>query len=471
MAKTIAVAYGDGIGAEITDSTLKIIGYANAGIQAEYVELGHEAYKKGYESGVPDYSIDTMKRTGVLLKGPIMTPQGGGYKSVNVTLRKMFDMYINVRRCKSYPFVQSLHQGVDMVIVRENSEDLYCGIEYEMHEGYMCAMKFISRSASERICRFAFEYAKRNNRRKVTCITKDNILKKTDGLFHNVFDEIAKEYPEIVANHYIVDIGAAHIAANPGIVDVVVTQNLYGDILSDIAAQVTGSVGMGSSLNIGSEIAMFEAVHGSAPDIAGKGIANPSGLLSAAIEMLIYLQEREAAQRIYSAWIDTLNDGLHTGDIFRANFSQQRCTTQEFTDAIISRMTHQTKVIVGYNNNLPKAQSPIATSSDKTNKTIGIDIYIHWNDTLGSLLVPLQQIQCNLKLRKISKEGCEVSPDNDSIIRGILCCSVAPTNLGDAITDLDIETLIIQLHKQSIKFTGIMKIMYSHTDTESNIDE
>src|SRR5690606_24987824 len=213
-------------------------------------------------------------------KAPITTPQGGGYKSLNVTTRKALGLYANVRPCVSYnPFIASKHPEMDVVIVRENEEDLYAGIEYrQTNDVYQC-LKLISRPGSEKICRYAFEYARTNNRKKVTCFIKDNIMKLTDGIFHKVFDEVAAEYPEIESDSLIVDIGSAFLADRPGTLDVIVTENLYGDIISDIAAQITGSVGLAGSANIGDDYAMFEAIHGSAPTIAGKNIANPSGLL------------------------------------------------------------------------------------------------------------------------------------------------------------------------------------------------
>ena len=292
----ITVAYGDGIGPEIMKATLAILDAAGAQLEYEVIEIGEKVYLKGISSGMEPNAIDSLRANKVFLKSPITTPQGGGFKSLNVTTRKSFGLYANVRPCKAYsPFIKTHFPKTDLVIIRENEEDLYAGIEHrQTQEVYQC-LKVISQPGSEKIIRYAFEYAKKYGRKKVTCMTKDNIMKLADGLFHKTFLEIAKEYPGIETDHKIIDIGTALIADRPEIFDVIVTLNLYGDIISDVAAQVTGSVGLGGSANVGAEVAMFEAIHGSAPDIAGKDIANPSGLLNGAIMMLVHIGQHEIA--------------------------------------------------------------------------------------------------------------------------------------------------------------------------------
>src|SRR5437868_12497378 len=282
MAKNtpIIVAYEDGIGPEIMDATLHIIQAAGARIEIEPIEVGEKVYLRGINAGIEPGAWESLRRTRVFLKAPITTPQGGGFKSLNVTTRKMLGLYANVRPCVAYaPFVHTRHPGMDVVIVRENEEDLYAGIEYRQTKDVTQGLKLISRPGSERIVRYAFEYAVRHKRTKVTCFTKDNIMKLTDGLFHKVFDEIAAEYPAIENEHWIVDIGAAKLANTPDVFDVVVMPNLYGDILSDVAAQIAGSVGLAGSANIGENVAMFEAIHGSEPRRAGQNLVKPSGLL------------------------------------------------------------------------------------------------------------------------------------------------------------------------------------------------
>ena len=335
----ITVAPGDGIGPEITEATLRVLRAAGAQIAPETISVGEAQYLAGHSSGIAPESWDSLRRTRVLLKGPITTPQGGGFKSLNVTIRKTLGLYANVRPCVTYhPFVKTLHPEMDLVIVRENEEDLYAGIEHRQTDQVYQCLKLVTRPGCEKIIRYAFEYAVNNARRKVTCMTKDNIMKMTDGLFHKVFDEIAKEYPQIETEHMIIDIGAARLATRPERFDVIVTLNLYGDIISDIAAEITGSVGLAPSANIGERIAMFEAIHGSAPDIAGKGIANPSGLLLAGVMMLIHIGQSEVAERVHNAWLRTIEDGIITADL-RGSLSVGRpFGSMDFADAVIDRL-------------------------------------------------------------------------------------------------------------------------------------
>ena len=237
-----------------------------------------------------------------------------------------------------HPYVDTKHPEMDIVIVRENEEDLYAGIEHQQTNDVVQCLKLISRPGSEKIVRYAFEYARRNNRKKVTCFTKDNIMKQTDGLFHKVFDEIGAEYPDIENEHWIVDIGAAKMADTPEAFDVIVMPNLYGDILSDVAAQIAGSVGLAGSANIGDQCAMFEAIHGSAPRRAGQNMANPSGLLLGAVMMMVHIDQPDIAERVHNAWLRTLEDGLHTYDIYKEGVSKQKVGTKEFAAAVVERV-------------------------------------------------------------------------------------------------------------------------------------
>src|SRR5438067_7352096 len=335
----ITVAYGDGIGPEIMEATLHVLKEAGAKLDIQRIEIGEKVYLGGHSSGIEDSSWDSLRTTKVFLKAPITTPQGGGFKSLNVTVRKTLGLYANVRPCVSYhPFVETKHPGMDVVIVRENEEDLYAGIEYRQTDQVMMGLKIISRPGSERIVRYAFEYARRHNRKKVTCFTKDNIMKFTDGLFHKIFNEIAAEYADLENEHWIVDIGAAKMADTPDAFDVVVMPNLYGDILSDVAAQIAGSVGLAGSANIGDYCAMFEAIHGSAPRRAGQNLANPSGLLLAAVMMLVHIDQPDVATLVHNAWLRTIEDGIHTYDIYVEGVSKEKVGTREFTDAVIARL-------------------------------------------------------------------------------------------------------------------------------------
>ena len=378
--REITVAYGDGIGPEIMAATLKILDAAGAALTYDMIEIGEKVYTSGVKTGIPESAWESLRRTKVFLKAPITTPQGGGYKSLNVTMRKALSMYANVRPVKAYaPYVMTPYPMMDVVIIRENEEDLYAGIEHQFTNDSVQALKLISRPGSERIVRYAFEYARAYGRRKVTCMTKDNIMKQADGLFHKVFDEVATEYPEIENDHKIIDIGSALVAARPDRLDVIVTLNLYGDIISDIAAEVAGSVGLGGSANIGESFAMFEAIHGSAPDIAGQGIANPSGLLGGALMMLVHLGQSDVAERIRNAWLKTLEDGLHTADIHRPQVSTRRVSTGEFADAVIARLGQEPTTLRPERYGRHEAMHVTVTRPTPRPKAlVGVDVYFDW---------------------------------------------------------------------------------------------
>ncbi len=378
----ITVAYGDGIGPEIMEATLHILGQAGARIETEVIEIGEKVYLRGNSAGIEPSAWESLRRTKVFLKAPITTPQGGGFKSLNVTTRKTLGLYANVRPCVAYhPFVKTKHPGMDLVVVRENEEDTYAGMEYRLSENVVECLKLITRPGSEKIVRYAFEYALRHNRKKVTCFTKDNIMKMTDGLFHKVFDEIGQDYPEIEKEHWIVDIGAAKMADTPEAFDVIVMPNLYGDILSDVAAQIAGSVGLAGSSNIGTQCAMFEAIHGSAPRRAGQNLANPSGLLLGAVLMLVHIEQHDVAERVHNAWLATMEDGVHTYDVYTEGHSKQKVGTKEFAQAVVDRLgkTPHTLKPAHYRAAPPKKARPDRTAQRPAEtKLEGIDIYVAW---------------------------------------------------------------------------------------------
>lgn len=412
----ITVARGDGIGPEITDAVLRVLEAANAPLDYEFIEVGEAVYKKGTLAGIAPEAFDTIRRNRVLLKGPITTPQGGGFKSVNVTIRKALGLFANVRPMKSYaPFVLSPHPHMNLVIIRENEEDLYAGIEHQQTREVTQVLKLISRPGTERIVRYAFEYARAYGRRKVTCMTKDNIMKITDGLFHKVFDEVRAEYPDIESDHQIIDIGAARLAAQPERFDIIVTLNLYGDILSDIAAQIAGSVGLAGSANIGGQLAMFEAVHGSAPDIAGRGIANPSGLLVAATQMLVHLGESATAETIKNAWLTTIEDGIHTADIYREGLDRSEVSTEHFTDAIIERLGSKPRILTPVHYHPTGVHVSIQPTRPSVKTLEGVDVFLHWDEagrnphTLGHALEALDGDGLTLKM--ITNRGVKVYPE------------------------------------------------------------
>jgi len=411
----ITIAPGDGIGPEIMDATLRILQAAGAAIETESIEVGERAYLSGISSGIPPAAWETLRKNKIFLKGPITTPQGGGYKSLNVTMRKMLGLYANIRPCQSYhPFVSTKHPIMDVVIIRENEEDLYAGIEHQQTDEVIQCLKLISKPGTEKIIRYAFDYVRTCGRKKISCFTKDNIMKLTDGLFHKTFTKIGAEYPEIEQEHLIVDIGAARLADTPEQFDVIVMPNLYGDILSDVAAQITGSVGLGGSVNIGNNFALFEAIHGSAPQIAGKDIANPSGLLLAAIQMLLHIKQEKPATLIQNAWLSTIEDGIHTADIYHSETSKEKVGTRAFADAIISRLGKQPIQLkpVAFQQVIQQVQQAYLPETPANKQLVGVDLFIcNTNRNAEELAVNLNQGSLQtLVLQMITNRGTKVWP-------------------------------------------------------------
>jgi isocitrate dehydrogenase len=444
----ITIAKGDGIGPEIMDATLEILLAAGARLEFDEIKVGEKVYLEGNKSGISPESWDIIRRNKIFLKAPITTPQGGGYKSLNVTTRKFLGLYANVRPCKSlYPFVATKHPVMDVVIIRENEEDLYAGIEHQQTDEVVQCLKLISRPGCEKIVRYAFEYAKHHHRRKVTCFTKDNIMKQTDGLFHTVFDEIAKEYPEIENEHWIIDIGAAKLADTPEAFDVIVMPNLYGDVLSDVAAQITGSVGLAGSANIGEECAMFEAIHGSAPRRAGQDVANPSGLLQGAIMMLNHIGQGEVAVKVQNAWLTTIEEGIHTYDIYKEGVSKSKVGTKEFAKAVIANLGKKPALLEAVSNssnaafNLPKYERKPSIKKDLE----GVDVFVHWNGlNPAELAQRMKKIETKgIKLSMITNRGIKVWPDGfkETFCTDHWRCRFKPDS-GESISKLNIIELL-----------------------------
>jgi len=454
--KRITVAKGDGIGPEIMDATLSIIKAAGAQIEIDEIEVGEKVYLSGNTSGISKESWDIIRRNKIFLKAPITTPQGGGYKSLNVTTRKFLGLYANIRPCMSlHPFVSTKHPQMDIIIVRENEEDLYAGIEHQQTDEVVQCLKLISRPGCEKIVRYAFEYAKQHGRKKVTCFTKDNIMKQTDGLFHEVFDEIAKEYPEIENEHWIIDIGAAKMADTPEAFDVIVMPNLYGDVLSDVAAQIAGSVGLAGSANIGEECAMFEAIHGSAPRRAGQNMANPSGLLQGAIQMLTHIGQVKVAEKVQNAWLKTIEDGIHTYDIYKEGVSRQKVGTREFAEAVIQNLgavPTQLKAVHFSEEKtltLPKYQR----KQPKKKDLVGVDLFVHWPgkdaNELAALVHPIEKE--GVQLNMITNRGIKVYPDGfpETFCTDHWRCRFKPTE-GNVLTKAGIIELLQQAESRGI---------------------
>ncbi|MFW5995400.1 MAG: NADP-dependent isocitrate dehydrogenase, partial [Spirochaetia bacterium] len=457
MSKTpITVAYGDGIGPEIMEASLRILQAGGAQFDIDEVTVGEKEYLAGNTSGIDPAVWDSIRRTKVFFKAPITTPQGGGFKSINVTTRKTLSLYANVRPTRSlYPFVETKHHNQDLVIIRENEEDLYAGIEHrQTDEVYQC-LKLISRPGSERIIRYAFEYARANKRKKVTCFTKDNIMKLTDGIFRKIFDEVAAEYPDIENEFWIVDIGAAKMADTPERFDVIVLQNLYGDILSDVAAQIAGSVGLAGSANIGEHGAMFEAIHGSAPRRAGQNLANPSGLLLGGVMMMAHIGQPDVAERVHNAWLKTIEDGVHTYDIFRDSVSKQKVGTKEFADAVIERLGQKPgtldPVTYGGTAGIPKASDAVRQHPAKK-ELQGIDVFLDWVEdnrdpnVLGEKLSKAGND--DLELSMITNRGLKVWPKGapETFCTDHWRCRFMATKSGAKVTQQQIIDLLQRVH-------------------------
>ncbi len=457
----ITVAEGNGIGPEIMTAVLHILQESDAQLEIKKVEIGEKVYLEGQPTGIDPSTWETIRHTAAFLKGPITTPQGGGFKSLNVTIRTTLGLYANVRPCVSYyPFVETKHPNMNVVIIRENEEDLYTGIEYRQTPEVYEALKIITQPGCEKIIRYAFEYAQAHQRKKVTCFTKDNILKLSDGLFHKIFDEIGKEYPHIEKEHWIIDIGTAKLADTPTIFDVIVLPNLYGDILSDVAAQIAGSVGLAGSANIGVQRAMFEAIHGTAPQFAGQNYANPSGLLLAAVLMLVHIGQPEVAAQIHNAWLKTIEEGIHTADIFKENISNIKVGTKEFAEAVIQRLGQYPHTLprVHYTKS-PKSSDMIeAVRINQTNsltkkELVGVDIFIQWNHSVHELANQLNHLpNQSLKLSMISNRGVKVWPDKhpETFCVDSWRCRFTHQKKNTLITYEEVINLLIALTKKRL---------------------
>lgn len=413
----ITVAHGDGIGPEIMGATLKILEAAGAALDIHTIEIGEKVYNAGVKNGIRPEAWDTLLETQVFLKAPITTPQGGGFKSLNVAVRKTLGMFANVRPSIAYaPFVETKHPGMNVVIVRENEEDLYAGIEHQQTPDVVQCLKIITVPGSEKIIRYAFEYAVLNDRKKVTCFSKDNIMKMTDGLFHKIFDKVAAEYPQIESEHWIVDIGAAKLADKPEQFDVIVMENLYGDILSDVAAEIAGSVGLAGSANIGDACSMFEAIHGSAPRRAGQNVANPSGLLQGAIMMLVHIGQADVASKVQNAWLRTLEDGIHTYDIYNPETSKEKVGTSEFADAVIARLGQLPQTLQAVHYKSKERAKPIELSLTpvvKNRTLVGIDVFAYWTGQDPDQFAAMIQAGTSpaFELTNIGNRGTNVWPE------------------------------------------------------------
>ncbi|MFN8232941.1 MAG: NADP-dependent isocitrate dehydrogenase [Actinomycetota bacterium] len=405
---------GDGIGPECVASARRIVEATGAPIAWEEAEAGADVFRKGLPSGVPDETIASVSRTRVVLKGPLETPVGFGEKSANVTLRKLFETYANVRPVRELPGVRTPYsgRGVDLVVVRENVEDLYAGIEYLQTPGVAECLKLISTKGSEKIARFAFEYAKSEGRTSVACATKANIMKMTEGTLKRVFEEVAPDYPGIESWHVIIDNCAHQLVKRPEQYDVIVTTNMNGDIISDLSSALVGGLGYAPSANIGSEVAIFEAVHGSAPKYAGKNVINPTALILSSVMMLRYLELFEQADAIEHAVLVTLESGVLTGDVLGYD---RGTPTTDYTDAIIANLGRRSESWV-VRDHVPLQLPKLAPDPDyvkpASRAVVGLDVFVESPlsaTELGESLTTLTA-DTKLELKMISSRGTRVYP-------------------------------------------------------------
>ncbi|GAB6876748.1 NADP-dependent isocitrate dehydrogenase [Thermaerobacter litoralis] len=413
--KLVTVIPGDGIGPECVEATLKILEAAKAPLVFEIREAGASVFKKGLASGVPPETIESIRKSRIVLKGPLETPVGYGEKSANVTLRKLFETYANVRPVRELPNVPTPYsgRGIDLVVVRENVEDLYAGIEHQQTPSVAQTLKLISNKGSEKIVRFAFELARAEGRKRVHCATKSNIMKLSEGTLKRTFEQVAQEYPDIEAHHIIVDNAAHQLVKRPEQFDVLVTSNMNGDILSDLASGLVGGLGFAPSANIGNEVAIFEAVHGSAPKYAGKNVINPTAVLLSAVMMLRYIEEFAVAELIENAVLYTLEEGkVLTGDIVGYD---RGAKTTEYTEAIIANLgqkPRQTAVREYRPVRLPQVRSDIAYIKPQSRRIVGADVFVESDLRPEELGPALEELAAGspFRLKMISNRGTQVYP-------------------------------------------------------------
>jgi isocitrate dehydrogenase len=439
---------GDGIGPECVQAARRIIEATGAPIDWDVHEAGAEVFKKGLPSGVPDDTVESISKTRVALKGPLETPIGFGEKSANVTLRKLFETYANVRPVRELPGVKTPYsgRGIDLVVVRENVEDLYAGIEHMQTPGVAQALKLVSTKGSEKITRFAFEYARSEQRSTVVCATKSNILKLTEGTMKRTFERVAPDYPDIESWHLIIDNTAHQLVKRPEQFDVIVTTNMNGDIISDLTSALIGGLGFAPSANIGAEVAIFEAVHGSAPKYAGKNVINPTAVILSGVMMLRHLELFEEAAAIEHAIFVTLEQGILTGDVLGYD---KGTPTTDYTDAIIGNLGQRTETWAVREVRplqLPKIDTAPDFVRPATRSVLGLDLFIEATDTpqqigetVGSLLEGTP-----FWLKMVSSRGTQVYPGRSAITDTVdaFRCRLMLTDPSAGLSEEDVAALL-----------------------------
>lgn len=460
MNARVALAPGDGIGPEITEAVLAIFEAAKVPVTFERIEMGQQVYSRGVSSGITAEAMATIERLGVLFKGPMETPKGKGVKSINVTARKVWNTYANKRVFRSLQGVDTPFSRagipIHLTLVRENIEDTYGGIEHFLTHDVALCRRFITRPGSEQVHRYTFEMARKNGCKKVTCGHKANIMKLTDGLFLEVFYEVAKGYPEIAANDVIVDDLAMKLVRRPDLFEVIVLPNLQGDIISDLCAGLVGGLGFAPSANIGDSVAIFEAVHGTAPDIAGKGIANPTSLLMSGLMMLRHLGLHGKAALIENALLATLESGVRTSDFGSPEVAA--CSTNDFAAAVISRLGTEPQhnpvrgddVETAFGQPITerpsKTQHRIIESPKVEGKIVGVDLFVEINQQPAAVAAIIESlIEAPYRLTLISNRGTQVWPSG-SVLTDCVNQYRVRIEAPEGSSPTDVDMLILAVH-------------------------
>ena len=450
--KLVTVIPGDGIGPEVVGAAQRIVEATGAPVAWETREAGEHVFLRGLPSGVPPETIESIRKTRVVLKGPLGTPVGFGEKSANVTLRKLFETYGNLRPVRELPGVVTPYsgRGIDLVIVRENVEDLYAGIEHQQTPGVAQCLKLISRKGCEKISRLAFEVARAEGRGSVACFTKSNIMKLTEGLLKRTFEEVALDYPDIESWHVIVDNGAHQLVKKPEQYEVIVTTNMNGDILSDLTSALIGGLGFAPSANIGTDVAIFEAVHGSAPKYAGQDVINPTALVLSAVMMLRHLGEFEAARDIEHAIMVTLEDGTTvTRDVVG---DEAAATTTAYTDAIIANLGRRSERWA-VRDHRPIILPQVAPEPDSVKvaqrRVVGADVFVESGDQADELGASIESLVADMPvaLKMISSRGTKVYPSMGAMTDYVdhWRCRFVPRNGSGQLSDDDVLALLARV--------------------------
>ncbi|MFI4855171.1 MAG: NADP-dependent isocitrate dehydrogenase [Phycisphaerales bacterium JB065] len=460
----VTLIAGDGVGPEVASATKDILAAAGANIQWDEAVAGKKAFEAGISSGVPQETIDSIDANRVALKGPLETPVGYGGKSANVTLRKLFEMYGNIRPCRELPNVGGPFAGrnIDLIVVRENVEDVYAGIEHMQSPGVAQCLKLITRKGCEKISRLSFELARSLGRKRVTCATKANIMKKTEGLFKSTFEDVAKEYPEFQSDHIIIDNACHQLVIRPETFDVIVSTNMNGDIVSDLTSGLVGGLGLAPSMNLGDQAVMFEAVHGSAPDIAGQDKVNPTALLLSAVMMLRHFGEFETANKIEHALYVTLEEGKAlTGDIAQG---RPAVGTKRFTEEVIANLGKRSSKLVEREYTpikMPKVSADLDFVKVKSRRDVGVDIFIESGempDVIGKSLEKIAE-GSNLQLKMLSNRGTQVYPTAAAAFDGVdhHRCRFIMRDKSQAMTDADLLDMLQRI-SQSWRWVHVERL-------------